>query len=178
MATKATSGSATGGGATSKRSKARALRKSTQRSIAKFKEQHPRTSFVDLAAHFNCTYDQARDAWRRYQDGELAASPGRRKTRWVKPSGDPIGTLRALVDRALTALHGDGSLDGVELINLLDRAAPVLRIVQQLSLTGHIKGADALIVAALIRRYQPNATDDDVVRIFHEVRIECQQQLR
>ncbi|HVZ41368.1 MAG TPA: hypothetical protein VHI13_18960 [Candidatus Kapabacteria bacterium] len=155
------------------KARARALRRSTQLAIAKYKQRNAHLTYGDVAAKYGVTYDQARDACKRYEEGVLGGQRSARKVRRTQPSGNPISLLGTLLDRALTAVDRDGGLTGVEMIELLEKAAPILRTVQQLSLMGHIKGFDSVIFAALVRRYQPNAGDEDIVRIYHEIRQEC-----
>lgn len=154
------------------RPKARALPISTQRTIARYKEAHPKVSYVQLAKIHACTYEQAREAHKRLLRGELKDRRGR-AMRSNRPSGDISGTFRALIDKAVTALDSDRSITAIELVALLDKVASILRVEQQISLQGHLKRADAALIAAIVRRYQPEATDEDVIRIYQETNALC-----
>lgn len=159
------------------RPKAHPLPVSTQRKLAIYKQRWPKTSYVRLAKTFNCTYEQARAAHQRYIQGELGPSRGGR-ARKVEPSGQPIVELELLVDVALQKIKQRASqIDIVEMVALIDKLSASLRIQQQMSLAGHLRRADAMIIGAIIRRYEPTATDDDVIRIYQEVRLECQSSL-
>jgi hypothetical protein len=158
------------------RPKAHALPISTQRTIAKYKEKNPKVSYVQLAKMYNCTYEQAREAHKRLERGDLKDRRGR-PMRSIHASGDVTGMFRTLIDTAVTALHEDTNISAIELVQMLDKVAGVLKIEQQLSLTSHLKRADAVLIAALIRRYEPQATDDDVIRIYREVHSLCQASL-
>lgn len=160
---------------TTKRPKAHTLPVSTQRTIAKYKENNPRVSYVQLAKMYNCTYEQAREAHKRLVRGELKDRRGKRM-KSTTPSGDIGGTFRELIDQAVTALSQE-KLSAIELVQMLDKVAGVLKVEQQISLAGHLKRADAGLIAAIIRRYEPQATDDDVIRIYREVHAVCQASL-
>lgn len=152
--------------------KAHKLPLSTQRKIGAYKTDHPKVSFVELTRIFHCTYDQTREAYRRFKAGELQDRRGRTRGH-VTPSGDVAGTFRVLIDKAITALSHDKAITSFEMVQLLDKVAGILKVEQQISLQGHLKRADANLIAAIIRRYQPEATDDDVIRIYQETRAVC-----
>jgi len=150
---------------------------STQRKLGIYKQRWPKTSYVRLATIFHCTYEQARAAHQRYIQGNLGPSRGGR-ARKVAPSGQPIVELELLVDIALQKIKQRASqIDIVEMVALIDKLSASLRIQQQMSLAGHLRRADAMIIGAIIRRYEPTATDDDVIRIYQEIRLECQNSL-
>lgn len=151
-----------------KKVKAHKLPASTQIAIGKLKEKSPKLTFVAIAAQFNVTYDQARDAVRRYQAGELVDRRGKRIR--GKVSGDIEGTFRQLCDRAVSALYADNEITAIELVSLLEKMGGILKANQQMSLQGHLKRTDAGLIAALIRRYAPDATDEDVIKVYHEVK--------
>jgi hypothetical protein len=127
-------------------------------------------SYVELAKMHACTYEQAREAHKRLLRGELKDRRGRRMK---AGKGDISGTFHALIDKAVTALDSDTSITGIELVQMLDKVASILKVDQQISLQGHLKRADATIIAAIIRRYEPEATDEDVIRIYRETHALC-----
>lgn len=155
--------------------KAHKLPVSTQRKLAIYKQRHPRTTYVQLQTMFNCTYEQARAAHQRYLAGELGERRRPSSRGPLAPSGQPIAELELLVDIALQKLKKDAKkIDVAEMVALIDKISGALRTQQQMSLASHLKRSDAAIIAAIVRRYVPTATDEDVIRIYHEVRLECQ----
>lgn len=150
--------------------KAHKLPMSTQRAIARAKELNPGLTGTALAARYNCTLNQVYAALSRARSGELRERRGGRGRKKPARTDDPLGTFGELIADAITALKTDRKLGSVELVQMLDKVASILKTQQQLTLAGHLQRADAGFISALIRHFRPEATDDDVITIYHEVR--------
>lgn len=146
--------------------KAPPLTKATRVRIGKKKEKHPHLTYRELAEQFGVSYDQARDACRKYDAGELG---GRRKPRQAKV--EPGTELRDLFQRAVDHANAE-TLNAMELVSAVERLARSRHTIQQLELTGHMRATDAAIIAGIIRRYEPSADDDRVIQIYRE---ECEK---
>ena len=93
-------------------------------------------------------------------------------------SGKSITEL--LREGLLTSLEGVNMREGMkpaDRIALLEKASRVDRHVKASELEAHIKRADARIIAAVIRRYEPEATDARIVAIYREELAKIQQDL-
>lgn len=139
--------------------------------IARWKEKYPKATFYEIAEEFNCTYDQARQAWRDYIDGKLTRrKPTRKKINvediMTKDNADEI--LERQYHRAVAELEATNSISVEERVGLLEDLFSMRKILQQIKLENYIKRIDAGVIRILIRRYEPEATDDDVIRIYLE----------
>lgn len=143
--------------------KAHKLPTGTQIQIAQKKERNPEMTFHQLAAQFNCTYNQAWRAHKLYKEGKLSGKQGRAKVR----TADTDPAFTELYKRAMEGL-ATSDLEGAELMRELERAANTMRIHQQVDLSGHIKRKDAHIIARIIRRFYPSASDKEVIEIYYE----------
>jgi hypothetical protein len=69
---------------------------------------------------------------------------------------------------AVAELSTQKKMDLQVRIKLIGDLTAMRRELQRLQLQSHMKAADAGVVAAIIRRYQPEATEDDVIKIYME----------
>lgn len=148
----------------SRKVKAHPLPKSTRVKIGRKKEKHPHLTYAELARQFGCTYDQARKAHHDYRDGGLTGLR-RPKSKVIEMEGS---SLMEAFQTAVDRLNGDTELTGSELVVMLERLARARHTIQQMELTGHLRRTDAEIIARIIRRYEPEATDDRVIAIYRE----------
>ena len=154
-----------------KRMRAHQLPHSTRLAIARFKENNDIT-YGKLAERFNCTYNQAWQAHKDYQSGKLKewrTKPNRRRS-----DGDT--DLSYQYERGLEKL-AEADLSASEHWAILDKALSIRKTMQQVELMGHLKRIDSEIIARIIRRYEPHATDDRVVAIYKEEEALCQASL-
>lgn len=147
--------------------KAHKLPISTQRKIAKRKEQDPKLPATELARIYHCTTHQVYAALKRANAGELRDRRGS-KTKLIEGKGDVIAQFIQLAHNAIATLMADKTIGAMEMVGLLDKVAGILKTGQSMQLQAAIRGADARVVAYIIRRYQSDATDTDVIRIYKE----------
>lgn len=139
--------------------------------IGKHKEKFPEITNTNLAVLFNCTYDQARRAVIQYNKGMLNRGQKRvksKKTEEIKKDKTPDEIFSSQYHTSLAALESDIQIQAIDRITCLEKLARVRKIDQSIKLSNHIKRADADIIAALIRRYVPEATDEMVISIYRE----------
>jgi hypothetical protein len=139
--------------------------------IAKHKEKHDNISFVELAQLFNVSYDQARSAVMDYKSGKLNV----KNVKKVKSNSSEIKdkyTTEELFDsqfhQALADLEAAEDMNVLERINALEKIAKIRKALQSVRLEAHLKRADADIIAAIIRRYDPDASDERIIEIYKE----------
>lgn len=140
----------------------------TMRRIAEYAEKHVGLSHADIAEIFGCTIGQVRYARKAYKEGKLDDVGAGKRTPRARKVDDPIEGFEQVIRRSVGLLQEDKKLDALRYISAAERIASMLRTRQAIELTGHLKRADAAIIAGIIRRYQPSATDADVIRIYRE----------
>jgi hypothetical protein len=81
-------------------------------------------------------------------------------------------TVQQLIDDAIKTTMEDLrikiSIDPIERGATVERIQRVRRHQQALSITGHLKDADAMLIAQIVRRFKPDATDEEIVLIYRE----------
>lgn len=150
--------------------KAHALPKSLKIKIGVYKRQHPGNTIAAIAEYFKVTPSQAYVANRQYKQGKLTVS------RKVKPKKvdevisemTPDEIIPSQYHACLAALEADKDIPVGERVKLLDMLVGIRKVNQQISIQNHLKKADAGIVSAIIRRYVPEASDDDIIKIIQE----------
>lgn len=147
--------------------KAHKLPISTQRKIAKRKEQEPKLPATELARIYHCTTHQVYAALKRANAGELRDRRGS-KTKLIEGKGDVLAQLTQLAHNAIATLMADKTIGVMELVAQLDKVTGLLKTIQSMQLQSAIRGTDAAVIAHIVRRGQPDATDTDVIRIYKE----------
>lgn len=155
--------------ATTKKQKAPMLAAATQRRIGIFKDKNPRVTYTELAKQFNCTYSQAVHAALQYKKGYLGKPRLRRKSiENIKQEYDALEILRRQVHTALAHLESEAKLAVSERMSLVAQAVGILKTLQTIEITGHIKRNDAAIIVQIIRRFKPDASEEDSIIIYRE----------
>lgn len=149
-------------------SKANKLSIQKQIQIAKHKLKYPNQSMSAIAEQYNVTLDQVNYAIQKSKRGELKLG----KIRSKKINLDEIVTeenlLKTNYEKALKHLNTVDNIAVDDRINLLDKLANTSKTIQQMELQNHLKRLDANIIASIIRRFKPDATDDDIIKIYSE----------
>ena len=65
-----------------------------------------------------------------------------------------------------------------EKVYLLDKLSSIKKKIQAVDLKTHIKSVDARVIAEIIRRFEPDATDEDILNIFYEALEKCKNSAR
>lgn len=148
--------------------KANKLSIQKQIQIAKHKLKYPNQSMSAIAEQYNVTLDQVNYAIQKSRRGELKLG----KIRSKKINLDEIVTeenlLKTNYEKALKHLNSVDNIAVDDRINLLDKLANTSKTIQQMELQNHLKRLDANIIASIIRRFKPDATDDDIIKIYSE----------
>lgn len=146
---------------------------STKLAIGKWKEKHPKTTFIELAERYHCSQSQAVRAVKDYQAGRLHTRPRntpRKKISDLVASNTSDQLLIAQFKYCVAALEADKELTLLQRVSMLEKLTFMRKTIQQVTLTDHMKAADANIIALIIRRYVPDVSDDDVIKIYHEAK--------
>lgn len=123
-------------------------------------------TYASIARKYNCTIDQARSYAAKYKRGAYA---GRQTRVRRNPAGESSTTIEELIRITIDEL-GVTDLDPLERSKAIERLVRSMHSAQQISLQGHMRSTDAMLVRAIVRRYEPDATDEDVIRIIREER--------
>lgn len=153
------------------RKKTPMLPRATRQRIGVFKRRNPIANYFEIADKFNCTYDQARRACHDYEQGKLTRNMP--KTKQPKPEINIAGKttdqlLESQFEYAIASLESDADIPIDSRVQYLDKLFGMRKIIQQVKLESHIKRLDATIIGAIIRRYEPDASDERVIEIYKE----------
>lgn len=153
-----------------KRTKALKMTISTRQRIGKFREDNPKIPITEIAEKFNCTYQQARKAIEDWKNGNLSR-PRNRKSKNIEIADittPPDTMLENQFRIVLGSLESNLDLTVDVRTQLLDKCFSMRKQIQSLRLEHHIKRADAALIAIIIRKYEPTASDDRVLEIYQE----------
>jgi len=154
-----------------KRPKAHTLPISIRIKIGKHKTKHPDMPMTQIAELYNVTYDQARQAYLQYKSGKLNKYTKKIKSEpieKIRENKSPEDIIKSQYHTALAGLESDRQIPAIDRINALEKLARTRKLLQSVELTEHIKRADADVIGAIIRRYNPDATDEDIIKIYKE----------
>jgi len=153
--------------------KKKKLKEFQMKQIASWAVTHPDLTHDELAQIFECTIPQARYALQKYAElSELAQNTQRGKQvlqNLVKDTiDDEVEVLNSQVRSIIAALEVDQDMAISTRLQHLNNIMTIRQKIQAMSLSTHMKNVDAKIVAAIVRRFMPNASDDDIVKIYQE----------
>lgn len=139
--------------------------------IGKYKEKFPKATAQEIANEFHVTVNQVRSAIAAWQAGDLRRTKPRPKAKSIElvkeASADKL--LENQYHTAIAQLEVDANLPADERVQLLDKLFSMRKTLQQVRLESHIKRVDATVFSALVRRFKPSASDEDVIAIYREV---------
>lgn len=148
------------------------LSRNKQLLIGKYHEANPEASKKEIQLHFGCTYNQVIHAINNFLSGKLHRKPvvmqqsKRAEARQKKFT--PEQMLENQFHLAIASLDIDTKLQTDERIALLEKLVNMRKRFQSMQLESHIKRTDAALLAIIVRKFKPEATDDDVVKIYKE----------
>lgn len=144
---------------------------SLRQKIGRYKSKNEKASYGEIAEKFNVSYNQARSACIAWKAGELKRSRPRGKAKEVEAvkSVPADKLLEKQYHHAVAQLEANDKLEADERIGLLDKLFSMRKKLQQVRLESHLKKVDSEIFTAVIRRFEPNATDEDVISIYRQI---------
>ena len=124
-----------------------------------------------IAEYFNVSYHQARASKMDYLSGKLTQRRPSKNNRIAqrlvkKKSIDDL--FDDQVHLALAQVERDESMNVFDRVQLLDKLSATSKNVRNMKLEKHIKRTDAGLIAAIIRRYEPEASDERLIQIYRE----------
>lgn len=140
--------------------------------IAIYKSAHPEISHAKLAKKFGVEVYQARYAIKKYaEDTELMR--GTKKgmhvaAKMLHDSTDEVELMKQQLQLCLNELEVNQKITVKVRLDLLYKASRIRQFVQSVELEAHMNRADAELIARIVRRYTPNASNDDVIKIYNE----------
>lgn len=150
--------------------KAASLKNYMQSRIGKYSEDNPNVNIKDISLKFNVTYNQAYSAIQKYKAGLLKQPKPKKDAPPPKEllELDTVEILKKTYHAAVAELNVCSDVRISDKITMLDKAFSMRKTLQQIELEGHIKKTDAAIIAAIIRRFAPDSTDEDIIKIYRE----------
>lgn len=143
--------------------------------IALYKALHPKTTYAFLEQKFSVPMHVVRYAIQKYAEFSLQAElmkstkKGRIiQSEFVADNIDQIAILKKQLNFCLAMLENENKLALASRIDLLYKAMRIRVHIQQIELESHLKRTDALLIAAIIRRFKSNATDEEIIKIYNE----------
>ncbi len=151
--------------------KAPTIALSLRQKIGRYKDKNPKATIGECAQKFNVTYNQARRAIMQWQSGVLRRSRPKARPKDISElvashSADEL--LEMQYHKSIAALESNHNLATDERIKLLESLFAMRKILQALKLENHIKRVDAGIIKLIIKKYAPEVTDDEVIKIYLE----------
>lgn len=145
---------------------------SKQVEIGKFCAANKNMPITEVVEHFDrkYTYNQVVRAAAKWKAGKLSIKAVKKSQKQRTSETAVLNSVDELFDKqlkyALAQLDTDSDAPAVERVAALHK-------LQQMMLISHMKRADANIVASIIRRFMPDASDSDVVKIYSEEVAKC-----
>jgi len=140
--------------------------------IAIWKANHPAYTLEKLEQKFKVPTHVARYALQKFA-GEAELGKATRKgrtiqTKIIADSIDPIDSLKHQLSYCLAELENNERIVISSRIDMLYKMIRLRVYLQDLEIESHIKRVDADVIAMIIKRFVPDATSDDVIKIYTE----------
>ncbi|MCS7054447.1 MAG: hypothetical protein NZM09_12060 [Ignavibacterium sp.] len=140
--------------------------------IAIWKVNHPEYTLEKLEQKFKVPTHVARYALQKFA-GEAELGKATRKgrtiqTKIIADSIDHIETLKHQLSYCLAELENNDRIVISSRIDMLYKMIRLRVYLQDLEIESHIKRVDADVIAMIIKRFVPNATSDDIIKIYTE----------
>jgi hypothetical protein len=151
---------------------ARTLTQAERTAVAEYAINNPEESDRNVAVHFGCTAAQVRYAVEQAEAGRLKVrrdrltDEERLNVAMIEQTATEI--FAEQLHLALVQVADDKQMSPVTRVSLLAQLARMKRTLQETAIEAHIKSGDAEFLARLVRRFQPTATDDEVILILNE----------
>lgn len=153
------------------KTKAPTIALSLRQKIGRYKSKNEKASYGELAEKFNVSYNQARSACIAWKEGLLKRSSPKSNIKAVEAEKElPADELlEKQYHHAVAQLQANDKLPADERIAMLDKLFSMRKKLQQVKLESHLKKVDSEVFTAVIRRFEPHATDEDVIAIYRQI---------
>lgn len=135
----------------------------TKQKVGAYKRRNPDTPITTIAEMFGVTRAQAAYYIKQYDEGKLTKSKPRVRKRKVEELKDvqTDDLFERQVRVILESLESDDKLDPETRASILEKTA-------RMSLGTHLRRADAEIIIRIIRRFIPDASEMECIKIYKE----------
>lgn len=148
------------------------LTSETLKSIAIYKAENPNTPLSHIAKNFRVPYHKARYAVDKYANdvnflkgnakGKITAS------KVIASRANEVDLMKHQTAYILAALEVNDKMPVIQRTEVLVKVARIKKLISDFELEAHLKRADAKIIAAIIHRFIPDASSDDIIKIYYE----------
>jgi len=140
--------------------------------IAIWKSNHPETTLAELEKKFGVPTHVARYAIQKFSgEAELAKSTKRgriNQSKIIARDIDQVESLKRQLNFVIAELENNNTMVVSSRVELLYKLIRIRVFLQDLEIEAHIKRVDADVIAMIIRRFVPEATSDDIIKIYTE----------
>ncbi len=141
--------------------------------IVVFRADNPDLHLSEVAKKFGVSYNSVRYAITKYSKdiGIIKIASKKEKQNAAKILSSHLSEEEILNDQLKLILGEIKVSDNLSLTARLDLNVKYLNLkkrVQAIELSSHMKRADAELISAIIRRFFPEATKDDIIKIYRE----------
>lgn len=142
------------------------------KAIALFKANNPTSSIKEIAAMFNKKPHQVRYAIDKYTDAAKLLKGNRsgrvQASKMIAKNISDIVLFNKQLGFVISALDNDDKMPLKTRIDYLYKITKMKTFVQEVELESHLKRVDAAIIGGIIKRFLPDATNEDVINIYNE----------
>ncbi len=140
--------------------------------IAIWKSNNPKATLESLEKKFKVPTHVARYALQKFA-GEADLGKATKKGRMMQSKViandiDQVDVLKKQLNFCLAELENNNALALASRIDLLYKAMRIRVHLQSVELESHLKRADSDLIANIVRRFMPEATDDEIIKIYNE----------
>lgn len=140
--------------------------------IGKYAEANPEASKKEIQLKFGCTYNQVIYAIKAFQSGKLHRKPlAMKESRKAHAMMDKFSAEELILKQfhlAAASLNCDETMNTDERVAALDKLVNMQKKYKSMDLQSHMNRLDSDILLIIIRRFMPDASDDDALKIYKE----------
>lgn len=141
--------------------------------IVVYKSDNPEKTLSEIAEKFKVGYSSVRYAITKYtKDIGLIKLAGKRdKQKAAKILSSHLSEediLKCQLEKIVGELNLTDDLALPTRIELLGKVLTLIKRLQTIELSNHLKRADADIIIAIIRRFKPEAAKEEIIKIYQE----------
>ena len=142
------------------------------RQIAAWASTHTDWTDEEICDLFHCAAHQVRYAKKKFAElSALAQNTPKGKQmlgELINEFVDENEALKTQVHKIISDLEADSDLKPAPRLKLIKEVMIIKEKIMKTGLTGHLRAVDAELVAAIIRRFMPSSSDEDIIKIYNE----------
>jgi len=148
------------------------MNKEEIKSIALFKANNPTSTIKEIAEIFNVKPHQVRYAIDKYTDSAKLLKGNKsgrvQASKMIAKKISDIVLFNKQLGFVISELDNDDKMPLKTRIDYLYKITKMKTFVQEVELESHLKRVDAAIIGGIIKRFLPDATNEDVINIYNE----------